>query len=411
MAATAQTCAAHGPRLALDIGGSLTKILLHIPDGAAGTEGRIVPEEYIEFFQANLSFHCARTSASFLFFIVPTADIDKTLGFLTAVRAMSKKTPVLHCTGGGAVKYRQDLTQRCGFSDVAQEDEVACIDGGIKFLSQMRVANEFYSIHSADRVQEGQPTQSEPSTEQQPDYSGFIAGQVKRVSSCIIRPYDVRSHNLLLMQVGSGISVLKLTPATVSRVDGSALGGATCFGLARALTLLADERASGSFQEVYSVAAASSSQEVDMLVGDIYGKEAGYANVLDADLLAASMGKVGPMDSGSVRASIGSMVSSVFRMISINAAHICILNCRLHSAPFALFCGSYIRNSPAIQKSIDWAIKFYSRGEITPVFVYHDAIVGVLGCFALACPVVLQASESAVCSATPIYSLDSFLCR
>ena len=70
---------------------------------------------------------------------------------------------------------------------------------------------------------------------------------------------------LLLVNVGSGVSCLVVNKEGYTRVGGTALGGASFLGLARALT------SATTYREALALAARGDSSEVDTLVEDIYG--------------------------------------------------------------------------------------------------------------------------------------------
>ena len=78
------------------------------------------------------------------------------------------------------------------------------------------------------------------------------------------------SNNLfpyLLVNIGSGVSIIKVTETGHERISGSNIGGGTFWGLCRLLT--GDER----LRRDVEVLANADSARVDMLVGDIYTVE------------------------------------------------------------------------------------------------------------------------------------------
>ena len=86
---------------------------------------------------------------------------------------------------------------------------------------------------------------------------------------------------LLLVNMGSGVSVVRVDGEDhFARVGGTACGGATFLGLARALTGLRD------FHEMLSLAAQGDNRNVDKTVGDIYGSGV-QPYVLEAATLCA----------------------------------------------------------------------------------------------------------------------------
>lgn len=69
------------------------------------------------------------------------------------------------------------------------------------------------------------------------------------------------------------------------RVSGTNIGGGTFWGLCRLLTGVTN------FDEMLELSSRGDSANVDMLVGDIYGRDYGSVG-LSADTIASSFGKV-----------------------------------------------------------------------------------------------------------------------
>ena len=90
----------------------------------------------------------------------------------------------------------------------------------------------------------------------------------------------------LLVNIGSGVSMVKVSgPRRYERVGGTSLGGGTLWGL---LSLLTGAR---NFDEMLGMADRGDNAAVDMLVGDIYGRD--YSKIgLKSSTIASSFGKV-----------------------------------------------------------------------------------------------------------------------
>jgi pantothenate kinase len=74
------------------------------------------------------------------------------------------------------------------------------------------------------------------------------------------------SFPYLIVNIGSGVSILKVTsPTTFERVSGSSVGGGTYWGLTRLFT------GASSYAEALSMSEDGDATQVDMLVSDIYG--------------------------------------------------------------------------------------------------------------------------------------------
>ena len=90
----------------------------------------------------------------------------------------------------------------------------------------------------------------------------------------------------LLVNIGSGVSMIKVSgPKQYDRVGGTSLGGGTLWGL---LSLLTGAR---TFDEMLGMAEKGDNSAVDMLVGDIYGRDYGKIG-LKSSTIASSFGKV-----------------------------------------------------------------------------------------------------------------------
>lgn len=101
-----------------------------------------------------------------------------------------------------------------------------------------------------------------------------------------ITPRIARSYPYLLVNIGSGVSILRVDEdGSHTRVGGSALGGATFFGLCCIVT------GCSTFAEAMAFAEKGDSSKVDLLVEDIYGGD--YEEFeLPGSTVAASLGKL-----------------------------------------------------------------------------------------------------------------------
>mmetsp|Transcript_5782 Transcript_5782/g.18934 ORF Transcript_5782/g.18934 Transcript_5782/m.18934 type:complete len:325 (+) Transcript_5782:887-1861(+) len=219
---------------------------------------------------------------------------------------------------------------------------------------------------------------------------------------------------------------------TFRRLGASSVGGATFWGLVRLLT------ACETFDEVIRLTEmeGACSTNVDMQVGDIYGKAAASSRGLGlkSEVIAASFGKVvlerrGPMfflrylrallrhyeegfwlvvlavvnsvpllrlaaqRVGLVRlaesraasmAMCGSfrahdVALSLLRMVSNNIGHVSTLSAQQAGLRHIVFGGSFIRDHPFTIATISSAVRFYSGGRVQPLFLKHDGFVGAIG--------------------------------
>ena len=87
----------------------------------------------------------------------------------------------------------------------------------------------------------------------------------------------------LLVNIGSGVSIIKVDTDGFERVGGTNIGGGTFWGLCRLLTGMRD------FDQMLACSAIGDNSKVDMLVGDIYGGR-DYAKVgLSSTTIASSL--------------------------------------------------------------------------------------------------------------------------
>ena len=93
-------------------------------------------------------------------------------------------------------------------------------------------------------------------------------------------------YPFLVVNIGSGVSIIKvISESEYVRVSGTSLGGGTFWGLSR---LLARCR---TFDESMDFSVAGDNENVDLLVGDIYGGDYNQFHLKSATL-ASSFGKV-----------------------------------------------------------------------------------------------------------------------
>jgi len=185
-------------------------------------------------------------------------------------------------------------------------------------------------------------------------------------------------YPFLLASVGSGVSFLKVTGTTqFQRVSGSSLGGGTFWGLCRLLT---NEK---SYDEVKELSMKGHSENVDLLVGDIYGDnfEAYKALGLSPDVIASSFGKVATAEDKPEPTSYKSadIIRSLMFMLANNISQIGYLNAKLHECKNVIFVGGFIEENPFVWSRFSYAINFWSEGKMKALFVRHDGYLGALG--------------------------------
>eukprot|EP00160_Parvularia_atlantis_P017017 Unigene5680_Nuclearia_a/m.17335 Unigene5680_Nuclearia_a/g.17335 ORF Unigene5680_Nuclearia_a/g.17335 Unigene5680_Nuclearia_a/m.17335 type:complete len:775 (+) Unigene5680_Nuclearia_a:34-2358(+) len=319
--------------VALDIGGSLSKVVYFsrkqvdydAGDGSPG--GRLHFERF------------------------PSKPLDECLRFVERITEDSRRAGrplVIRATGGGAHKYADEIYRRLGIR-LQPFDEMRCLIVGLNFLLR-EVPYEVFTV---------QPDTSAMSFQELPRWDGVF-------------PY-------MLVNIGSGVSILKVTsPTTYQRVSGTSLGGGTLWGL---LSLLTDCK---DYDSMLALATQGDNRNVDMLVGDIYGMDYGSIG-LKSTTIASCFGKCFQRESGSdapkPQFRPEDICKSALLMVSNNIGQIAYLNATVHNISRIYFGGSFIRGHVDTMRTISYAISFWSKGSAQALFLRHDGYIGALGAF------------------------------
>ncbi|MFH4973524.1 hypothetical protein AB6A40_000233 [Gnathostoma spinigerum] len=196
--------------------------------------------------------------------------------------------------------------------------------------------------------------------------------QFATLQSSSIFPY-------LLVNIGTGISVMKVESETVySRIGGSTLGGGAFMGLGSLLVGV------HSFEELMAFAEKGDHRSADLMVSDVYAGPYDES-ALPADLIAASFGrcvsqpltnenqnKALPMEKADV-------MKSLLLMLSNSIGQMAMLYAQVHKLSRIYFGGSFV--SPTMMRTISFAVKYWSKGEVEALFLRHSSYIGAIGAF------------------------------
>eukprot|EP00762_Andalucia_godoyi_P003538 ANDGO_04290.mRNA.1 Pantothenate kinase 2 len=353
------------PYFAVDIGGSLIKMVQFVPASTASTAtnsaatttagavsgGKLVFRKFETRDLASFITHVQRT-----LLLTPLMD-DGGGGGEEAKKMMMTMTHV-RGTGGGSLKHGSRLETSLGLR-VEHRDELACLVRGSNFLLQ-HVPHESF-VYDASK--------STSSPEQ------------ARAFSPAIPPSRVFPY--LLVSVGSGVSILRVdSEDSFTRISGSSVGGGTFWGLCRLLTGVA------TFDDALALTAHGDHTSVDMLVGDIYGRDY-QVGKLSADTIASSFGKasyfsqeeVEEVRSGKRKGAHADLAHALLGTVCNNLAQIAYLNAQKENLARIYFGGFFIRDHPTTMAAISWAIGFWSAGAMQAYFFRHEGYLGALGAF------------------------------
>lgn len=325
------TCNTH---VAIDIGGTLVKVVYYTSNSASGSGGRLNFAKY----QTEELAECIQLLTSL---IGPGASTSS-----------SEPPPPLAATGGGAHKFFSVISEAIAPRKVVIIDEISSLISGVDyFISQ--VPDEIFHYQLG---------------------ANLSSSNLQFVPT----PEETSKYPYLLVNIGSGVSIIKVTgKRQFERVSGTSLGGGTFWGLASLLTGLE------SFDEILALSQRGQNKNVDMLVGDIYGQD--YQKIgLKATAIASSMGKVYrkdlcPPETAEAGFRPEDICASLLYTVSNNIGQIAYLNACKHNVNHIYFGGYFIRGHPVTMHTLQYAINFWSGGKINAKFLRHEGYLGAMG--------------------------------
>lgn len=332
---------ANGPVIALDLGGSLAKIALYVPGDADTRPAAVLVKAFQEFFVESLSFYSHVIEGYIFLFTTPISEtIDTVLSFIAEHHLpRSRCIPVLCCTGGGAHKFSRRLATHTRYDHIEAPHEIDMVVQGLSFMA-MHGFKQQLSIVSLT-----------------PD------------KDVVLSSFSGVLPDLILAQIGTGISFVRVSHGVGKRVDGLALGGGTFLGLAR---IIAGRKL--EFHEAMELATVGVAANADILIGDICSFDSNYLG-LNMTKLAAALGKCqGERDD----AHVADAIASLLQIICFNIAHVAALNARLAQCKHVLFAGSFICGYQLTQRYLCEALDWYFPSAIS-MFIKHDGFLGVIG--------------------------------
>ncbi|KAK8794701.1 hypothetical protein WA158_001682 [Blastocystis sp. Blastoise] len=325
----------------LDIGGTLTKMVYFQPSHCSGDP------EYMErvnhFIEEQSKIEKSGVDESYSIYIDSLGGCLHFIKFQSAffmdvinlVKKNGLSTPdmLISGTGGGSFKYEQSIQSELGCT-FYKEDELECLVRGMAFIQENN-NNECYTYI---------PTSVD---------NGDV--------HCIKKTVEMKQspYPFLLVNIGSGVSILKVESEHVcERVGGSGIGGATFLGLATLLTGVE------SFEEAINLASKGSSNNVDMLVKDIYGGDYLKFN-LKGNTVASNFGK---------------LVRETERKEGKKDEDICrgLLNMRL-GIDRIIFSGNFLHKNKPAMYLITNSLRYWSAGIIKALFLEHEGYCGCVG--------------------------------
>eukprot|EP00397_Hematodinium_sp_SG-2012_P024662 GEMP01025699.1.p1 GENE.GEMP01025699.1~~GEMP01025699.1.p1 ORF type:complete len:475 (+),score=63.65 GEMP01025699.1:224-1648(+) len=332
-------------KMGCDIGGTCAKLVLmvseseneemhgQLPD-TFGTTGKIVSdlEETIVL----------PSGAYVLKFISGETSYLEALIRNLADRPAFQDLPAREITvaGGGALKYAKLFKEALNFEFIRCPEMLSVIEG-LRFILQHREAfpNEVFKLN--DNLEKE-----------------YVNG-------------SLQVDRFLIVNMGSGVSVLDVTKNSFRRVGGTACGGATFLGLSRLMC------GTTTFEEALKMAEEGDGEGIDTLVSDIYGKEGCSALGLPPSRTASNFGKMGTeIMSGWKMPRKSDITHSILKMVIQGT---CVLATAFSSTmgiSSVFFTGGFLRNN---RIAIELLAQSMQNLGAQAYFCKHCDFLGALG--------------------------------
>lgn len=362
----------YGRYFGMDIGGTLSKLVYFQPTSAASmpkhatatrsTEGSLSSiQEYILSLHSNdrartahrderLELSVPTLGGTLHFISFPTAKMADITDFVRH-RFFHRYIKRIPCTGGGAFKFASMFEAKLGI-EIQKEDEMECLIRGMNFVL-CHAPNECYTF-----------------TDVVLDTQGLGTATKKIMPT----PTGADLYPFLLVNIGSGVSILKVTSESqFERVSGTSLGGGTFWGLCKTLSKLS------TFDEAMDATVQGNSNAVDMTVGDIYGGADYEQFHLKSSTVASSFGKMGMKKDPRAGVKDEDIARALLFMLTQNIGQLAYLNAQRVHTPRIYFCGNFLRRNEIASRQLAYAIDFWSKSAMQAQFFHHEGFFGALG--------------------------------
>ena len=174
-----------------------------------------------------------------------------------------------------------------------------------------------------------------------------------------------------LCNIGSGVSVLKITDSSHERIGGTSIGGSTFLGLCK---LIISEDI--DFPTAIERARKGNTNDVNITVGDVYGEKAEQVLGLPSHIPASSFGKLvgmkhcGSVSKDSIAAAILDMTTQAIQQVAAGLA-------KNYGCQTLFFTGGFLRGNDISQTKLS---NYCSLIDSEALFVQHADYAGALGC-------------------------------
>eukprot|EP00531_Pseudo-nitzschia_arenysensis_P006787 CAMPEP_0116126860 /NCGR_PEP_ID=MMETSP0329-20121206/6546_1 /TAXON_ID=697910 /ORGANISM="Pseudo-nitzschia arenysensis, Strain B593" /LENGTH=834 /DNA_ID=CAMNT_0003620949 /DNA_START=412 /DNA_END=2913 /DNA_ORIENTATION=- len=342
-----------------------------------------------------LSFYCRELGGEFHFISFETRKMKNAMD-LIRFNNLHMNIRNMGATGGGAHKFADIWEQELGIGMIKQ-DELNSLVAGMQFVLST-VVGECFTFRPKEECNlketnipetkdmdsnvntsggEGETQSDQSECDSKPQTKIYKLDRWTRKVQRDTISYS-SAYPYMLVTIGTGVSVLRVDgPRKHERVSGSTIGGGTFWGLMRLLTDVEN------FEEAMKLAEKGDPTKVDMMVGDIYGKD---SNALDklglsADIVASSFGKLVSKEDPARDLTQEDLARALLSLVTNNIGQVAYLNAKLHKTPRIYFVGSFLRHNMISQRRLSYAIDYWSKGEMEALFLEHEGYFGALGAF------------------------------
>ncbi|CCA69789.1 related to pantothenate kinase [Serendipita indica DSM 11827] len=300
--------------------------------------------------------------------------------------ASMRESVKIIATGGGAHRFYDLLKSELGV-EVHREDEMECLITGLGFITLIPRETYWFSDELVHDVVSGRQPKQLPEVDASTLGPNGAAASTSQTETTLERPspnpprfavsFEESSPTTqlpcLLVNIGSGVSIIKVdADGSFERVSGTSLGGGTLWGLLSLLT------GATSFDEMLSLSEKGNNENVDMLVGDIYGQD--YSKLgLKSTMIASSFGKVFKKGETKRQFSPEDISKSLLYALSNNIGQIAYMNAEKYNLDRIYFGGCFIRGHAATIATLSYAIRFWSKGTKRALFLRHEGFLGAIG--------------------------------
>jgi type II pantothenate kinase len=301
-------------------------------------------------------------------------------------------------TGGGAHKYANDWERELGII-LTKQDEMDSLVAGMQFV-MMDIVGECFTFKPNDWTPPTSTEQtqvsggafpkshqrfcvdetSSPECAAKSDSTGVSILKLESsrprtdqwwTSKKVKRNYVIPSnfYPYLLVSIGTGVSILRVDgPRKHERISGSTIGGGTYWGLCRLLT------GCSSFKDILNLASKGDSSKVDMMVGDIYGKDSKALEKigLSSDIVASSFGKLVANQNPLEDIKEEDLARALLLMVTNNIGQVAHLNAKLHQTRKIYFIGTFLQHNVISQQRLAYSIDYWSQGTMEAQFLEHE---------------------------------------